>query len=401
MQRMIQIFQVFFFRIQNDLCFLRASALAFAASLSVVPIFAVMFGIAKGFGLETILETAIRSEFKDQEEMIKYLIDFSYTLLEHTRGGLIVGIGLLALFYTVLNMLSTIEDALNYMWGIKIARSLGRKIIDFLALILLCPILLILSSSLTVFMYTVIESMHQDLPFVSQIKPIILHSLSFAPYFVCILLFTFLYLYMPNCKVRISSALIAGVLAGTAFQVLQGWYIFLQIQLTRVGTIYGSFAAIPLFLLWLYISWIIFLFGAEVLVIHQEKLWNPHILAPYRRLNRFEKKLVLLSIVKTTVDAYIEHSPLTTRKIAEMLKLPIRLAFSLVNELVDAKLLLITEETLVPAKNPEALTLAETIEKIEGKNVLMPTEEMPFVTSFERILTIQNESNTALLKDIS
>src|SRR5262245_51434680 len=134
--------RVLYFRIESDLCFLRASSVAFQSVLSIVPVLAVMFGIAKGFGFQTILEKILRDEFRDQQEVITHFIEFGYRLLSDTQGGIVAGIGIVILLFTVMRLLSNIEESLNSMWGIKQGRPLSRKTSDYLALILICPILI-------------------------------------------------------------------------------------------------------------------------------------------------------------------------------------------------------------------------------------------------------------------
>ena len=406
MKRLAQIFQVIVFRFRNDLCFLRAAALTFNSVLSVVPVLAVMFGIAKGFGLERIFEQTLRQEFKDQEEVIKYLIGFGYTLLDQARGGLIAGIGVITLFYTVLKLLSTIEDSLNAMWGLQKSRPLGRKIIDFLALILLCPIFFVISSSLTVFLTTYIGMMKESNTLIGHMQPMIVQVLVVIPYVLSSALFTFLYMYMPNIRVRFSAALLAGVCAGIAYQVLQAWYIFIQIQVSKTGAIYGSFAALPLFLLWLYFSWLIFLIGAEIVVIYQERLWDPKMIAPFRKLNLFEKELAFLAITKAAVDAIINRQgAVSIEEIAQTLRMPERLVTELVQELVAVNILFRTENGVVPAQNPETLRIFDVVYAVDGENGLTTNGELPSVAAFQRhiekarLIMRESKENT-LIKEV-
>ena len=404
MQRLSNLYHVICFRIGRDLCFLRAAALTYTSSLSVVPIFAVMFGIAKGFGLERILEGAIRREFHDQQDIVQYLIRFSYSLLENTRGGLIAGIGVIFLFYAVLKLLSMIESSLNAMWGVKKDRNFGRKIIDFLALIVLCPIIFVISSSLTVFLGSSLEMMKQAHLF-DGIRPMALFALSFAPYVMSSLLFAFLYMYMPNSKVKLRSAIIAGGCAGIAFQFLQAWYIFLQISLTRYGAVYGSFAALPLFLMWLYFSWIIFLLGAEIVVIHQERLWDPEIFAPNKFLNHFERRLAALTLTKRVLESYHEGKILNATQLAACVNLPIRLVIELAQELSVAQILAKVDEGFIPLKSYDEMRVFDVIAALDGKYDMKGKGSIPYIHAFETLLLDQRQlqkhsENNRLIKDI-
>lgn len=407
-----RIFRVILFRMDSDLLLLRASALTFYSILSVVPVLAVVFGIAKGFGIEKILENTLMSEFKDQEEVIQYLIQFGYSLLEQTRGGLVAGIGVITLLYTVLNLFSTIEASLNHMWGLQVGRSVSRKISDYLALILVCPIFFATASSLTVFITTSVESLEEAPHIIGQFQPVMQEGLQLLPYLVSAMLFTFLYIFIPNTRVHFTSALIAGSLAGVAYQILQTSYISIQIVVSKTGAIYGSFAALPLFLFWLYLSWMIFLIGAEIVVIHQERLWDPNVLAPYRKLSQFEKDLTCLGITKACVDRFLQNQePVKPEYLAKQLQMPTRLVTELIGELSDAKLIVKanTEDaksfTVMVAKNPDDLRVYDVISALHGKNSLPAESEYPLLQKMSVCLAkainspIESQHNP-LIKDI-
>jgi len=405
--RFWEILKVIGFRFQRDLCFLRTSALTFSTALAFVPLLAVMFGVAKGFGINVLLENVIRSEFRDQEEVIKYLIQFGYQLLEQTRGGIIAGVGIITLFYTVLKLLSTIEDSLNSMWGQKAGRKLGRKVIDFLALILLLPIFFVISSSITVYITAHLTSFFKDSgTLIGQVQPLMVRALSLLPYAMSTALFTFLYMYMPNRRVAFRSALLAGFIAGVAYQVLQAWYIFLQITLTKTGAIYGSFAALPLFLVWLYFSWLIFLLGAEIVVVHQERLWDPEMITPQRPLSRFEKELAFLAITKACVDSIMKgEEPLTLATLSSQLKMPMRLLSEIIDELAAAKLVTRTPSGVVLIKNPEQLRLFDILMATAGDNEIATNGKARALQDFESYVhalekPMQTSNKNLLLKEI-
>lgn len=395
------------FRMTYDQSFLRASSLAFQTVLSIVPLLAVMFGIAKGFGLESVLESVLQDEFRDQQEVINYFIQFGYKLLEQTRGGLVAGIGTIVLLFTIMRMFANIENSLNFMWGVKEGRPLARKASDYLALILICPILIVASSSLTVFFTTKLSQITISGQIPEQFGPLVLHIIPLIPYIMTTILFTMVYIIIPYTKVKWTSSLLAGLCAGCAYQILQATYISLQIQVSSAGAIYGSFAAIPLFMTWLYLSWVIFLVGAQIVVIHQERLWDRRFMAPYRTLTLFERRLAYLSCVKAAVDAYERQTPVSVRQIAYFLGLPERLVNELVEELVAAKILLKTAKddtqtfSIVPAISPENLKMLDVIHLVEGSNQL----PAPVIQLFAKLLQQsasehKNLPYNKLLKDI-
>ena len=402
-QNLVRIYNIILFRTESDQSFMRASSLTFQSLLSIVPILAVMFGIAKGFGIEKLLENVLRREFQDQEQIISYYIEFGYTLLQQAQGGIIAGIGIIILLITVMRLLSNIEDSLNAMWGCKIGRTLVRKASDYLAIILICPILLTASSSITLFLTTNIEKLSASQNLQEHLGPLVHHAIPIIPFVMSTLLFTIVYIIMPNTHVRLVSSLWAGLFAGCSYQILQATYISIQLKISNAGAIYGSFAALPLFLMWLYLSWLLFLIGAQIVVIHQERLWDPKILAPYRNLSPFEKQLVMLACCKVSVDRFIKGSPVTVNELSNLLNMPERQVTELVEELIEAHIAFKVdgEYAIVPAQNAESLNVVDTLAQINGSNQLTN----PLVTRFEEIVRkMQQESKKSplnvLLKDV-
>ena len=248
-------------------CFVRGSSLTFYTLLSVVPVLAMLFGIAKGFGFEKLLQAQIRElavKLPGQEEVLNRAIQYAESMLETTKGGVIAGIGLVLLFWSVIKVFSNIEASLNEIWEINRPRSWVRKFTDYLALMVISPAIVILSSSATVFITTKITQLANKIALLGMISPLIFLSFKLIPYLLIWVLFTVLYILMPNTKVNFKAAVAAGIVAGTIYQIVQWAYISFQIGAARYGAIYGSFAALPLFLMWVQISWWIVLFGAEL-----------------------------------------------------------------------------------------------------------------------------------------
>lgn len=323
----------------EDKCKLQASALTFFTLLSIVPIVAMAFGIAKGFGFEGMLERKLMENFQGQEEVIARVIEFARNMLEKTSGGLVAGIGIAILFWTVIKVLGNIEESFNTIWGIKKGRSLARKFSDYLAIMLICPVLFIVSSSLNVFITSQIELITEKIAILGAISGFIFFCLKFLPFAFLWALFSMIYIVMPNTKVSIASGLFGGIIGGTIYQVVQWIYITFQIGASKYGAIYGSFAALPLFLFWLQLSWLVVLFGAELSFAHQNVNtyeFEPDCLATS---NRF-KKITALVIMHKLVHQFCEHKkPLTSKDLSDELDIPFRLLNELLFELTNARLL--------------------------------------------------------------
>ena len=244
--------------------FLRASALTLFSLLAVVPVLATLFGIAKGFGLAEMVEAQIREAFATQEQVMTMLVSFSKNSLEHAKGGLIAGIGVLILLWTVVRMIGNVEEALNTIWSTKRQRTMLRKFTDYLFLVILLRLLLVFSSSATVALTDGVREGLLELGLYPDLVATILLSAQFIPALLLGFGFAFIYAFLPNTKVDPIAALIGGLTAAVLFLFTQYLYVQFQFALASYGAIYGSFAALPLFLIWLQAGWILILFGAEL-----------------------------------------------------------------------------------------------------------------------------------------
>ena len=323
----------------EDRCMLWASALTFYSLLSIVPVMAMLFGLAKGFGYEQRVEKLLLARFEGQEEVITQVIGFANKLLENTSGGLIAGVGVALLFWSVIKVLGNIEKSFNHIWGVKKGRPWGRKFSDYLSFMLISPILLVMSSSLTVFVTSQVALLSKKMEAVSAVAGLLLFLLKFSPFVVIWILFTFIYFWMPNTKVQFRSSLVAGIVAGTIFQVVQWAYVAFQIGVAKYGAIYGSFAALPLFLIWLQISWLIVSLGAEISFAHQNVDTYEFEQDSYS-VSQSHKMLLSLMVMHRLVKNFCEGAKgWDAMQISHALDLPIRLVQQILFELAGAGVL--------------------------------------------------------------
>lgn len=391
---------------------LNASALTFYTLISIVPIVAMAFGIAKGFGLDKTLEGQLLGKFPGQEETIGQIIGFANNLLQNTSGGIIAGIGVMVLFWTVIKVLDSIEGSFNDIWGIKKGRPFGRKISDYLSIMLICPFFLIASGGINVFLASQIEMLVQKLAFLGPLQPIILLSLNILPYMMLWGLFTFLYVFMPNTKVNIVSGLIGGVLAGTVYQIVQMLYINFQIGAGKMNVIYGSFAALPLFLIWLQLSWRIVLFGAEVSFAHQN-VDTYEFEHDCLNVSRSFRRLLSLRIACEAVKRFaLGQAPLTPKQVTDELDIPVRLVRVILFELVEAGVLIEVmdptqrQSSFHPARDISQLTVQFVLDALEKKGTdKVPVVEGPELVKLRAALksfdeVVKRAPENKLLKDI-
>ncbi|MCJ7593546.1 MAG: YihY/virulence factor BrkB family protein [Desulfobacterales bacterium] len=398
--------------ITEDRSPLRASALTFYSLLSIVPVVAMVFGIAKGFGFEKALEKVLLRTLEGQEEIVIKIVGFAHAVLENVKGGLVAGIGLLVLFYAVIMILSNIENAFNDIWGIKTPRSLGRKITDYLSLMLIGPILFILSSTLTVFITSSLKQVVEKITILEAVRPGIFLLLQLLPYAALWILFCFMYVFIPNTKINFKSGILGGIIAGTMYHVFQWGYISLQIGVAKYNAIYGSFAALPLFFIWLQTSWLIVLFGAEVSFAHQN-VETYEFEQECLTVSYSFKRLLVLRIAHLLVHRFTEgEKPCDARRISHQLEIPIRLVNQILFELVAAGIaseVRVEQDKAIayePALDPDRMTIKYVIDAMEQRgsdNIpVAPTEELQALSESLKAFNelVENSGANRLLKEI-
>ena len=243
-----------------DHCIIRASALTFTTILSIVPLLAVAFAISKGFGLQNaeFFRDFLMGVSAGRTEVVDKILQYIANTNVKTLGWMGVGALLLTVFTTVGN----VERAFNTIWAVKKGRTNWRKFTDFFSIIVICPLVVLIAASFTVAVQKT-DVVHAFVanPAFEWLEKLLLKGISLALVWVG---FTFAYAFIPNTRVKLKSAAMGGVVAGTLWQIAQWAYINWQIGFTKYNAIYGSFAQLPLFLIWLYISWVLVLLGAEI-----------------------------------------------------------------------------------------------------------------------------------------
>ena len=410
--RQIRIILVAFRGFMDKHVSLRASALTFYTLLSMVPIAAMGFGVAAGFGFDRKLEEFIVANFKGQEEVMNWIINMSYDVLEGVEGGLLAGIGLIVLIWSVMQVLTNIENSFNAIWEVKKSRSFVRKLSDYLAIMLIAPLLIIMSSSLSVYISTRLESVAQNVVVIQTVSPYLESAFRLLPYTLVWLLFTLIYMIMPNTKVNFKYALIAGIIAGTVFQITQWGYIHFQIGVSTYSAFYGTFAALPLFLAWLQISWLIVLLGAEISFAYQN-VQKYEFEAGSLNISNHDKRLVSLFLMRNIIKNFQEgKEPLTSSVISQELGIPMRLVRDLLFNLVKANVINETvtesprENGYQPAIDVNLIDIKFVLDRLDsvGTDVITVNESEPWLrlanVHEELINSMKTSTSNVLLKDI-
>lgn len=236
-----------------------APALTYFSLLSLVPAAAIALGVARGLGLEKYLVEQMQISLAGREEILDWILEVTATFFSQIDSGLFALTGLGVLIYTLTMLLAALETIFNQIWQVSIGRNWLQRFRDYFAIIFLGPLLLIAAGAVTVFLTNRIPLLDSSL-----FNPLLILLIRLASYLIVWILFTLLYLVMPNKRVQLYPAMVAGIIAGTVFQLIQWAYINFQIGAASLGTIYGSFAALPLLMIWMQVSWVVVLLGAEL-----------------------------------------------------------------------------------------------------------------------------------------
>lgn len=438
-------------------------SLTYRTILSLVPMLAVLFAIARGFGFENILESQIFDFFNsDDKEVVAVLpesqmatdtiIDVSESInsdqeisivstvqkpdslntdssitettaftietliklvnnsLKHAQGGVFAGIGIILLLYTVILLFSDIENSFNRIWGVKKGRSIQRRAVDYFALILLLPIFAVLNYSLTALIQASTGPFDK---FSYILDPVVTQVLNILPFLVMIITLTLLYRFMPNTKVKWSSALIGGIVGGIAIQLFQMIYLNGQLWIAKYNAIYGAFAAIPLLLLWVQMSWFIVLIGAE-LSFSAQNVRKFSFDRETKNISRRFRDFFTIMITSVIVRRFAEgETPLTADQISMKCKIPIKLTNDIIDELHKLQIILPTPTpqddrvmAYQPALDINLLTVNDLMEQIdkEGSEDFLIDVEGDFAQHWDALMdtriSIYESSKDVMLKDL-
>lgn len=315
----------------DDQCFIQASALSFTTILSLVPFFALMFAVLKGLGVQNQLEPYILQQVAaGQEELVERII----TYINNTKMTSVGAIGLITLFLTAIALLGNIENTFNSIWGVKETRSLYRKFSDYVSVIVSAPILLLAATSVTTSLQS--QDLVQWLMKSTYLGDLLMYGVYLVPYISIWVALIFLYVFIPNTAIHFKSAVIGGLIAGTLWQAAQWGYVNFQVGVARYNAVYGTLALLPIFMVWIYTSWLIVLFGVEVVYAHQNiRTFRREV--RHRCINYATREMLTLSVLFNIGEAfYYGKTPWTAERLAEELDMPVRIVREVLAELAGA-----------------------------------------------------------------
>ena len=358
---------------KDQVLVVRANSLSFALLFAFIPMMALIFAIARGFGFEEILKESIKGGFLAEANIAPMILEWVERYLETARGGLFLGIGLIVLIWAVYAFFNMLENSFNSIWNVKKTRSFGRRMTNYVMTLLLVPILVVVTSGISIFLNSteILASVLQ------AIEPIRKFMLRFIPFVATTAVFTWIFIAIPNTKVKFSSAIIPGIVMGLLYQVVQAFSMFLVVLFTRMSLVYGAFSAIPLVLIWLNITCWLLLIGAELAFAIQ----NNDMFAYEKDLemmSRRYKDYVMLYLLFVIVKRFEKgEMPQTAQEMAANNQLPIRLVQQLLMRLEETQIVRRVyveqeeEETFVPALDTRMIT----VEMVMGRISARGTEE--------------------------
>jgi membrane protein len=329
--KQLKIVTITFRRFFRDKVIIRCSALSYYSILAVVPALAIVFAIAKGLGVSDALRYSLEQRFDGYNDIIDFLMQFADKALANTRAGVLSSLGIAFLLWSVVKVLNNIENAFNYVWQVKRPRPLSRKFTDYFAFILIMPLMLAFSSTISLSIRYHVGHLTEGIPLLEHAGPLFG---TLAPFVVVYLLLSFMYVTVPYTRVKIAPAIIAALIAGTAFQLVQNLYIFSQISVSKYSAIYGAFAAIPLLCVWLQVSWIIVLFGAELTFAYQN-LERYHYEVTSTHISPFQRKVTAILVARLIAKRFARGGePYTAEELSQELDLPHRVVRNSMEDLL-------------------------------------------------------------------
>lgn len=378
---------------------LRSCALTYNTVLAIVPSLAMLFAIARGFGFQNLLQSELFRYLPAQRQALERALVYVDNYLAQASQGVFVGIGLVFLLWTLISLMSNAEDTFNHVWGVTAKRSLRHKFTDYTALFLLLPLFMVCSAGISIFMSDAVQHLFEG----NMFSPMVHRLLAFMPVVISWLVFTAAYYFVPNTKVDFKGALIAGVLCGTLFQVVQWLFVTGQVYVSKYNAIYGSFAFLPLLLVWLQLSWLITLSGV-VLCYSWQNFDN---YARHDKVNGISETYannMAIAVLALAAKRFKQHDKALTR--VELMRdydMPGLMVDKILKRLIDAGLL----RTVVgadgdggsyqPAFDPDEFTVNNAANALadKGYSHFLPTADGRFAQLLDRIATLRDDQQTA------
>lgn len=392
---------------KDQVLVVRANSLSFALLFAFIPMMALIYAIARGFGFEEVLQETLSGSFLAEANIAPVLIEWIERYLETARGGFFLGMGLIVLVWAVYAFFNMLENSFNSIWNVKQSRSLGRRLTNYIMTLLLVPILVVVTSGISIFLNSaeVLSSV------LEAIEPIRKFMLRFIPFVATTAVFTWIFTAIPNTKVKFSSAFIPGIIMGLLYQVVQSLSMYLVVLFTRMSIVYGAFSIIPLVLIWLNITCWLLLIGAELAFAIQ----NNDLFAyenDLKKMSRRYKDYVMLYILAMIIRRFeAGEAPQTAQEMATVNQLPIRLVQQLLSRMEETNIIRRVyieqeeDQAFVPALDTKTITVEMVIGRIsaQGSEEFLqhtPAEMQAFWQRYQQMIEA-NHSDDILVSELT
>ena len=374
---------------------IRANSLSFTLLFAFIPMTALVFAIARGFGFEEIIEEQLSVSFLKETNVIPAIMEIVNRYLETVQDGIFLGIGLIVLLWSVYAFFNMLELSFNSTWNVKQTRSIGRRLTNYIMTLLLVPMLIVLTSGISILINST-----------TLLAPILLRII---PWLTASAVFTWMYIAVPNTKVKLKAAIIPGVFLGILFMVVQKLGVYLVVLFTRMSIVYGAFSAIPLVLIWLHITCWLLLIGAELSFAIQ----NNEMFAYERdidNMSRRYKDCVMLYLLAIIIERFEKgEKPQTAQEMALQNQLPTKLVTLVLSRLEENNIILpvqtLEDIAFVPAMDTQKITVDMVIGKIYIKGtegfLRQTTEEMQKFWQNYLNMIAANHSNDILVSKLA
>ncbi len=352
---------------------IHAMSLTYTTILSIVPLLAVAFSVLKAFGvhnqLEPLLEQTLAPLGPEGASLAERIVEFVHNL----QVGVLGTVGLAGLFYTVISLVSSIEDALNRIWRARQSRPWGAKVRDYLSVVLVGPVLLVSALALTASaqQHELVQRVFALAPWLLWLGTVLL------PYVMLCAAFTLLYRFVPNTTVRWSAAAVGGITCASAWKVAGSIFTAFVAGSARYAAIYSSFAILVIFLIWIYVSWLIVLIAAEVAYAWQHPA---DVLSRLRDVTIAARERNGLTLILTVARRHLAGAPpISAPELATASGLPSAMVEEIIDQMVEHSILLAAERPpgIALARPPEAITVAELLTILRGDFGEVPFRETP------------------------
>ena len=385
----------------------KSMALTYSTVLAIVPAFALLFAIGRGFGFQNLLEDELYKSFPAQKQGIEFALKFVDSYLSEASQGIFVGVGIIFLLWTLISLLSNIESVFNNIWDVKHDRSFYKKVVDYIAICLMVPVLMICSSGLSIFMSaTVQDNMH-----FAFLTPFVNIALEASPLVLAWLAFSLSFFLIPNTKVNFKYAAISGAVCAIIFQIIQLLFVNGQLYVSKYNAIYGSFAFLPLLLIWLQLSWLILLFGC-VLAYSLQNVLSYNFLGNLSRMSENYSRKVTIVLAAAIVSRFRKgKTPLTRTQLGFYYAIPIKVDKNICEQLYRAGMInyvMLPDDKIgiAPASETDTISVGELLQRLDavGLHDFIPRFSIIYRPILDRIDTWLSESYESmkglLIKDI-